>query len=183
MIIPKKISILLFSFFHTYNISSQTLKGQIYDLKDSIPVSFATIIIRDFTDKNLVVQSANLEGQFNIQLPKQPYYLIIAGSGYALLKIINITKEYSDTLDLGQLPLIAIPLVQVSFRGISERKERRFQRKLVKDYNRNLMARKNQLVEIKNKQVYMTVEKIRETDSERMTILYVIDMNEIVEKN
>ncbi len=186
MILKNKIPLLLFGLlytvglFYTVKLSAQTLKGELFNMEDSLPVMFATIAFVDSAGNTLTGTSTNQEGQFNVQIPDSVQLIrIFQLPEFAELHITNLIHALSDTIDLGQLPMFKAPShIDVQFKGISERNEGRKQRQITKDFNRLIMSHQDTVVEINNQSVKLSVKPIKQTDSERLILIYVLDFEE-----
>ncbi len=185
MTIQNKISLLLLGLIYSVGLSAQTLKGEIFNKEDSLPVMFANIVFVDSEGNTLTGTSTNQEGQFNVQIPASAELMrIFQLPEFAELHIINLTREFSDTLDLGRLPLIKSPTyLKVQFKGVSEKKEKQNQRQLLKDYNKQILSYKDTVIEFNNQNIKLSADPIKQPDTERLRLLYILNFEEIKNKN
>jgi hypothetical protein len=99
---------------------------------------------------------------------------------FAEIHVKNLNVDIGDAMDLDTIPMIKAPnYLQVQFNGISKKKERRNQSKLVNDYNRKVKAYQNRDVEINGKTISLNADSYKQNDTERLQLIYILNLNEI----
>jgi hypothetical protein len=175
-----KILLLFSGLILSVNLTAQILKGELYSLPDSLPIKYAKITAVDSTGNVFAGTTTNKKGEFIIRIANKTQFVkIFKLPDYAELHIINLTQENNDTINLGKLPLIKAPnYLQVQFKGISNKKEKRKQKQLVKAYNKKVKNYKGREVEINSQIVKLTVKRTKDNDSNRLRLIYILSLNE-----
>jgi|GEM_PF-2933459 len=177
-----KILLLIAVSFLTLNsLFAQTLKGCLFNQVGSLPLKFVNIVQIDSSGNVLTGTTTDKNGEFTLRLLKRTEMIrIYQLPEFAEIQIRNFGVDLNDTLDLNRLPMIKAPnLLQVQFKGISERKERRNQRQLVKDYNKKVKRYTDRDLEINGQAIQMTADYFKQKDSDRLRLIYTLNLNEI----
>lgn len=180
-----KISMIIVGQMWFQSLSAQTIKGKLYNDKDSSAVEFITIVSVDSSEKILNGATSDRNGEFQIKLPNQTNYLkIMGGVEYSEIKIIGFDNyKKNDTLyNIGSIPVIQAPqFIQVQFKGISKRRERKNQEYIIEDYNNKVLSYKD--IEVSRPQgnfkMLQKPEKAR-NNSNRLKLVYYISLNELI---
>lgn len=177
-----KILLLIAVSFLTLNsLFAQTLKGCLFNQVDSLPLKFVNIVQIDSSGNVLTGTTTDKNGEFTLRLLKRTEMIrIYQLPEFAEIQIRNFGVDLNDTLNLNRLPMIKAPnLLQVQFKGISERKERRNQRQLVKDYNKKVKRYTDRDLEINGLAIQMNADHFKQKDSDRLRLIYTLNLNEI----
>ncbi len=177
-----KILLLIAICFLTINsLFAQTLKGRLFNQEDSLPAMFVNVVQVDSSEKLLTGTNTDENGVFALTVLKNTEIIkIFQLPEFAEIQIKNICHDSVDTLDLEKIPMIKAPsFLQVQFKGISKRKERRYQRQLIKDYNKKVKAYKNRDLVIYGQTIRLTASYCKQKDTERLKLTYILNLNEI----
>jgi hypothetical protein len=164
-------------------LTAQIVNGKLYDIKDSSALEFATIACVNASENDLLRVTSDENGEFQINLPLGTFYLkIFKFSEYAEIKIININLSL-DTVNIGPIPLIRAPeFIQVQFKGISRRRERKNQENLIKEYNKKINKYHDIEVSRPNGKFKMIQKAEMKNDESRLNLVYQINFNELIIK-
>lgn len=141
----------------------------------------ANITLIDYSGNILTGTTTDKNGLFIIHFYGNAYSLrIFQLQDFAELHIVNLAQKFNDTLDLGHLPMIEAPkYLEIQHKGLTERKERREQRKLIMDYNKQILRYKGVEIEINKQIIKLSVKKVKQTDSERLKLVYILNFEDI----
>ena len=161
-------------------VYSQTLTGRIFNQEDSLALMFVNIVQIDSSGNLLKGTKTNENGEFNLRLLKNTEMIKITHlPEFAEIHVKNLNIDIGDTMDLSAIPMIKAPnYLQVQFKGISKKKERRNQSQLVNDYNRKVKAYPNLEVEINGKPIRLNAHSYKQNDTERLQLIYILNLNE-----
>ncbi len=170
-----------FCFSAIQYVYSQTFTGRIFNQEDSLPVMFVNIVQIDSSGNLLKGTTTNENGEFTLRLLKNTEMIKITHlPEFAEIHVKNLNVDIGDAMDLDTIPMIKAPnYLQVQFNGISKKKERRNQSKLVNDYNRKVKAYQNRDVEINGKTISLNADSYKQNDTERLQLIYILNLNEI----
>lgn len=177
MTLKFRLLLLFLAIMSTIGLSAQTLKGEIFNREDSLPIMFANLTLVDSLGNFLKATSTNDKGEFVIQTPKDADIMkIFQLPDFAELQIVNLNQGFSDTLNLGRLPMIkAPPYLQVQYKEMSKRKERNNQKQIIKSYNQKVNNYDDLTIKVNNQVVRLNVKSIKQERSERLKLIYVLD--------
>lgn len=173
---------LLISLLFSISLNAQVLTGQLIDQSDSLPVEFASVVCIDSDQNNLSGTVTNQDGVFFIDVTKKAEALrIYKPSELAELHITGIKHGFDDTLDIGQLPIFEAPTyLKVSYVNISAKKVKRLRKQSIKKFNRKIKRCGDKTVLINNKPVKFKAKPVERYGSERLKLVYEVNMNSIV---
>jgi hypothetical protein len=180
-LLPINVLLISFGIILFQPFKAQMVSGKLYDIKDSSAVEFATIVCVNTSENAVTRVFSDENGEFQINLPLGTFYLKIFKSvEYSEIKIININKSL-DTVNIGSIPLIRAPeFIQVQYKSISGRRERKKQESLIKEYNKMV----NRYHEIEIKRPYGKFKMIQKAESKkdesRINLVYQINFNELI---
>ena len=164
-------------------VTAQIVRGKLFDIKDSSAVEFASIVCVNASEKFLTQVHSDENGEFQINLPLETYYLKISKFvECSEIRIINITHSF-DTLNIGSIPLIKTPeYIQVQFKGISRRKERKNQKSLIKDYNRKI-NKYHDIVVNRPSGKFKMIKRVEIVENKsKLKLVYQINFNDLIIK-
>ncbi len=172
---------IIFSLSAIHCLYSQTLTGSLFNQVDSLPAMFVNIVQVDSSGNVLTGTTTNENGEFTLKLLRRTEMIrIYQLPEFAEIQVKNLGVDFGDTLDLNRLPMIKAPnFLQVQFKGISERKERRNQRQLVKYYNKKVKGYTDRDLEINGQTIELTADYYKQEDAERLQLIYILNLNEI----
>ncbi len=177
-----KIVLLIAISFLTINSPfAQTLKGRLFNQEDSLPAIFVNVVQVDSSGKILTGTTTDKNGEFFVTVLKNTEMIkIFLLPEFVEIQLKNISHDSFDTLDLGKIPMIKAPsFLQVQFKGISKRKERRNQRQLIRDYNKKVKTYKNHELVINGQTILLTASYYTTKNTERLILTYILNLNEI----
>lgn len=179
-----KILFIALSFSFVQSLSAQTLKGELYNPGDSLPAMFVNIVQVDSSGKILSGTTTNDKGKFILQISKKTEFIKIYQSPeFAEIHITNLKHAFRDTLDLEKLQMIKAPShLQVQFKDISEKKEKRKQRQIIKAYNKKVKGYEDRYLEINNQTIQLTVNNYKPKYTNRLRLIYILNLNELNKK-
>lgn len=180
-----KIILLLFGLTTHSTTSGQILKGVAFNQEDSLTISFLVVQLLNSSGNSISTTTTNHNGEFFVHISENAYSLIITPTlPYAEIKIVNLDQNFSDTLDLGLLPIQKGPnFLQVQFKEISIRKEKRKQRQLIRTYNKKIKNTKDLVIELNGQKVKLKANSEKQMDSDRLKLVYSVDFNDLKKKN
>jgi hypothetical protein len=182
-LLPIKILLFIAGIIWLQTLPAQIVSGKLYDIKDSSAVEFASIVCVNASEKFLTQVHSDQKGEFQINLPLETYYLKISKFvEYSEIRIINITHSL-DTLNIGSIPIIKTPeYIQVQFKDISRRKERKNQESLLKEYNRKINKYPDIGVSRPNGKFKMIRKAEIKNNESRLNLFYQINFNDLIKK-
>lgn len=180
-----KISMIIVGLTWFQSLFAQTIKGKLYNQKDSSAGEFIKIVSVDSSENILNGATSDRNGEFQINLPNQTNYLkIMGGVEYSEIKIIGFDnyKKHDTLYNIGSIPVIQAPqFIQVQFKGISRRRERKNQEYIIEDYNKKVLSYKD--IEVSRSQgnfkMLQKPEKAK-NNSNRLKLVYYISLNELI---
>jgi len=176
----KLLFIVLFGLTASLHLSGQNIKGTVFNLEDSLPVSILTVVVYDSTGRVLTGTLTDENGKFMIRLPESSDKMKISSLDFVELYIINLYPEFKDTLNLGQIPMIkSTPYLQVQFKGVSEAKERRYQKQIIKDYNKKLKSYGDILMTWNEEDIPIIAKLEDQETSKRLKLSYILNFEKI----
>jgi hypothetical protein len=160
-------------------LNAQIIKGKLCVPNDSSVVVSATVACFNVSDQILNGVNCETNGDFQINLPFGVDYLKITSLGYSVVKIIRVQASL-DTINIESIPLIRLPeIIQVQFKGISSRKEKKCRENIIKEYNKRI----KKYGDLKLCSQYRNFKLIKMTERKnvegRKGLLYIIDFNKI----
>lgn len=163
------------------SLFAQTLKGRLFNQEDSLPPMFVNVVQVDSSGKLLTGTTTDKNGEFSVTVLKNTEMVkIFQFPEFAEIQLQNISHQSVDTLDLEKIPMIKAPsFLQVQFKGITKRKEKRNQIQLIRDYNKKVKAYKNRELVINGQTIRLIASYYKTKDTKRLKLTYILNLNEI----